>query len=86
MTHWHGTINGYSNYGCRCILCTEANNVAVRSWRSRRGRMAVHGPRFPYTRKPRHGTRSEYVHYRCRCDDCRQAERDYRRSYRAARR
>jgi hypothetical protein len=24
----HGTLNGYTNHGCHCDLCTEAHRVA----------------------------------------------------------
>jgi len=32
---WHGTVNGYKNWGCRCPLCTKANAIAQREWRER---------------------------------------------------
>lgn len=75
----HGTASTYNNHGCRCIPCTDAQGVALQSWRSRRGRLGVHGPR-----QPRHGVRSQYVKG-CRCDLCRAAETAYKRAYRAAR-
>lgn len=78
---WHGTTNGYTNYGCRCTVCCDANTAASLSWRSRNGRLGIHGPR-----EPRHGTRTEYVKHRCRCDECRAAETAYRSRYRTARR
>ena len=35
----HGTANGYSNLGCRCVPCTQAWNVYklpyVNAWRAR---------------------------------------------------
>lgn len=29
----HGTVNGYSNYGCRCRSCGQANARASADWR-----------------------------------------------------
>jgi hypothetical protein len=31
----HGTRNGYTQHGCRCDPCREANNERARSWRER---------------------------------------------------
>lgn len=31
----HGTDSGYRNYGCRCVPCTEAHNIAQRDYRAR---------------------------------------------------
>lgn len=30
----HGTVSGYTNYDCRCVLCREAQRLAVRKWRA----------------------------------------------------
>lgn len=31
----HGTYNGYSNYGCRCLSCIEANRQHTIDYRLR---------------------------------------------------
>jgi hypothetical protein len=31
----HGTSSGYTNYGCRCALCREAERLYMQGWRSR---------------------------------------------------
>lgn len=33
----HGTRSGYSDYGCRCDRCKEANTNYARRYRERRG-------------------------------------------------
>lgn len=33
--HVHGTINGYSNWQCRCDLCREVNRIASHESRLR---------------------------------------------------
>jgi hypothetical protein len=32
---WHGTRNGYTNLGCRCDFCREAERVYRRGYRER---------------------------------------------------
>lgn len=32
---WHGTINGYSNYQCRCGACRAAQAAYMRKWRKK---------------------------------------------------
>lgn len=31
--HRHGSLNGYRNYSCRCVDCTETNTIACREYR-----------------------------------------------------
>ncbi len=31
----HGTLTGYSSYGCRCVECTAANREKMREYRAR---------------------------------------------------
>lgn len=32
---WHGTRNGYTNYGCRCDDCKVAQAAYMKEYRSR---------------------------------------------------
>lgn len=32
---WHGSTNGYRNYGCRCPRCKEAQAAFMRDYRAR---------------------------------------------------
>lgn len=62
----HGTVNGYSNLGCRCQPCKDANAVYNKRCREQReGRLTPDDPR--------HGKTSTYTNWRCRCDACRQS-------------
>lgn len=66
----HGTINGYTNYGCRCDPCREANSKST----SRR-KLVLHGKGLDPDDE-RHGTYNGYTNYGCRCDACKLAARD----------
>lgn len=61
---WHGTVHGYSKYGCRCPGCTTAN-AAYQAARRSAGRTA---------RADYHGTTNGYKNYGCRCEACRAAK------------
>lgn len=63
----HGTYNGYSNLGCRCQPCRDANAEATRAFRAKRDPALA----------PEHGTVSTYNNYCCRCNECTGALRDY---------
>jgi hypothetical protein len=60
-----GKGSAYSNYGCRCDECTEANRV--RAERRRAERKGEGPPRDA------HGSRSTYSNWSCRCGKCRSA-------------
>ncbi len=60
-----GTGSAYSNYGCRCEECTEANRTRAERRRAQRKR---EGPA-----KDAHGTLSTYNNWSCRCVWCRRA-------------
>lgn len=60
-----GTGSAYSNYGCRCEECTEANRARAERRRAQRKR---EGPA-----KDAHGTLSTYANWSCRCVWCRRA-------------
>jgi hypothetical protein len=60
-----GTGAAYSNYGCRCVECTEANRARAERRRAQRKR---EGPA-----KDAHGTLSTYANWSCRCVWCRRA-------------
>ena len=74
---WHGTLNGYVHYGCRCGACKRANaNRAARQRAQQRGvrvRLREHSTAA-------HGTLTRYV-ARCRCEQCRAANSAYQRQY-----
>jgi hypothetical protein len=71
-----GTGSAYSNYGCRCVECTEANRA--RAERRRAERKSEGAPGHA------HGSRSTYSNWSCRCGRCRSAAaviaEQYRRS------
>lgn len=71
----HGTAGGYTNRGCRCPRCREANRLAQAAWRA--------GPHDPAML--RHGERSTYANQGCRCAACREAHRLYAAARRQAR-
>ena len=59
-----GDGTAYSNYGCRCDECTEANRVRTARRRNER-RAEAKDPD-----DPRHGMYSFYANHGCRCDKC----------------
>lgn len=61
----HGTVNGYTNYGCRCDDC----RAAVRAQRQKNKAARTAKPIPPRV----HGTANGYGNYGCRCDDCKAA-------------
>lgn len=68
----HGTSSRYQA-GCRCVACSDANNLAMREVWARR-------------KPPVHGTRSAYQNHGCTCDACRAAGTELNRErYRARR-
>lgn len=73
----HG-MNGYSNLGCRCDICREANTAYNLSMREVRARRIAADPSI----RP-HGVETTYLNYRCRCAECR-AEHNRRQKMRAA--
>ena len=68
----HGAIRGYTDFGCRCDACREANTESCRQALTKR--LARPVPDRV------HGTINGYFSYRCRCEDCRQAARHYRKN------
>ena len=60
-----GSGSGYTNYGCRCEDCTEANTA-----RMHRRRLERKGKKPP---SDAHGQLSTYVNWWCRCPACRRA-------------
>lgn len=66
----HGTENGYTNLGCRCKRCTEANTVATSRRKSKR--------LVRKTPDHVHGSTNGYDNYNCRCHPCTQAKVAYR--------
>lgn len=87
----HGKPSTYTNYGCRCDLCTVAGVAAVQDYRARLN--ARKAPRQQieerYARLAadpsafEHGKPWTYFRYGCRCDPCRDAGAGAMREYRA---
>lgn len=69
-----GSGGGYSNYGCRCAECKEANTRRVVARRRQREQEA----KDPNDR--RHGTMSFYINAGCRCDKCKECSKLYGRN------
>lgn len=60
----HGTLNAYSNLGCRCDLCRDNHSAyMVPLQRERRAGGLPEGDH-------RHGTDNGYSNYGCRCQAC----------------
>ena len=64
---YHGTVNGYSNYGCRCDLCKRAGSQSNKLQKSRRIAIPKDGTEWY------HGTHNGYHNWGCRCEPCHQA-------------
>jgi hypothetical protein len=63
----HG-YSGYVNYGCRCVVCRDANRRAVAEQRaSRRALTEANGGIAPVEK---HGKRTTYDNWYCRCVPC----------------
>jgi hypothetical protein len=57
----HGTVNAYTNYGCRCGPCKAAQSEENRRQYEKRKARSDQAP---------HGTVSAYTNWGCRCLDC----------------
>jgi hypothetical protein len=73
----HGTVRGYSFFGCRCDRCRKAN--ADRS-RERRERRRLRPDLIP---EHLHGTLTGYLNWACRCDRCRAANTQHAQEVRS---
>lgn len=62
----HGTVDGYTNRGCRCGECCRVHTDYNRAARAARISKPLpdHVP---------HGSTSTYSNWACRCDECRAA-------------
>jgi hypothetical protein len=69
----HGTVSGYTNHGCRCDRCSQAQ--------SDRGRLRRRSGEYVPGADAEHGIRREYLRG-CRCDDCRAANAAHGRAMR----
>lgn len=67
----HG-MNGYSNLGCRCDVCRQANTAWQAKARARRRAT-------PIPSEVKHGSENAYTNYSCRCDTCRKGHTERRR-------
>lgn len=75
----HGTQGGYTNRGCRCDLCTEANRLAGERQRRRNGAR----PMGEYLADVTHHGWSRYKKGGCRCAICKAAAAAQKRRQRA---
>ena len=66
VTHG-GSGTAYSNYGCRCQECTDANAARYNRRRKEREALAETG-KLPEWVK--HGSDSTYCNWGCRCEAC----------------
>ena len=72
MSVVHGNRSTYTNHGCRCAACTDAQRIYQQNLREKRRRTDCDKP-VP------HGSANAYTNYGCRCDACRAAWRDVKR-------
>jgi len=82
----HGTLLEYQHYGCRCVLCVEAN----RKYQRDNPRPSREGQRqrtiqARQIRKSTHGTMHMYKYEKCRCELCVKVAREYWKQYRKTR-
>lgn len=72
----HGTQTAYTNHGCRCPECRQANTVYCAEMRQRRraSRVMVDG-RLTAVNAPRHNS-ATYTNWGCRCPVCTRAWAD----------
>lgn len=67
----HGTAGGWTNWGCRCPACHQAQLSYLQDYRRRRN--AELAP---------HGTLDGYTNWGCRCRSCKDALTAYTKDYR----
>ena len=84
----HGTATGYSNWGCRCEPCGEAQAGPADLYRARRKEAgAPCGCDGADCRlapaSARHGTTNGRTNWNCRCERCRAVGREDARRWRA---
>lgn len=77
ITHG-GSGNAYSNYGCRCRECMDANTDRYERRREERRRLAAAGE-IPAGVK--HGSDSTYTNWGCTCAPCTEAHAEKCREY-----
>lgn len=71
----HGRRYLYTNYHCRCPLCTEANRVGCAEAKARRAQRTLAPD------DPRHGDASTYSNWGCRCKPCTDAQTERCKPY-----
>lgn len=76
VTHG-GSGNAYSNYGCRCRECMDANTDRYERRRAQR-RIELEEGRAPDLE---HGTDSTYTNWGCQCKPCKLAHAKKCRDY-----
>ena len=72
MSFAHGH-SGYTNFDCRCAICTDAQKMYMRELRARLRQT-------PF-QDMEHGRLNTYANFGCRCDDCRAAYNQARKSW-----
>lgn len=68
----HGTTGGYTNRGCRCQECRDAQAAYSRAYKARRKAAGDFD----------HGTITAYASWGCRCRSCSQAMTRYQQDRR----
>ena len=76
----HGTLNGYTNYHCKCEDCRAVGRKHFREAAQRRRRDGLPAGH------PLHGTEGGYSNYACRSDPCAEARKAYSAEWRQRRR
>lgn len=66
VTHG-GSGNAYSNYGCRCLECRDANTARYERRREERRAMTA---RDEIPASVKHGSDSTYTNWGCKCEPC----------------
>ena len=76
----HGSTNGYTNQGCRCQPCRDANNAYYQKRSAERAELIVKDPSLAP-----HDNESTYKNWGCRCRPCMDSHAAYKRRYRKRR-
>ncbi len=66
----HGTVNEYTNQGCRCQPCKTAHAASVLAAKKRRARELITKDGRPFHPRVPHGRASSYGNWGCRCRPC----------------
>jgi 5-methylcytosine-specific restriction endonuclease McrA len=73
----HGTVNGHSNYGCRCEPCCVAGSAKSRAYRQTNAGSLNGRRRAAYAQNPEPARRAMQAYYRRHEANLRSKRRDY---------